>query len=71
MKLRYYQVKATKEYLAVDHSKLYKGIYSGRVANISNDPNSVITDSVAAVYLLEDCKEVRKSNVPKKWLEQF
>jgi len=78
MKIEYYRVIETDEYLCIDIDtlpiyikELGKSQYEGRATVIQNDPKSVCTTTISAEYIEYNCEQVKKSEVSLEYLEMF
>lgn len=69
--LKYYQ-ETNGDYLCVDTTRGLLGdpkLFVARTANISGDISSVCTTGIHQEYLEQNCRQVLKKDVPKKWLK--
>lgn len=76
--MQYYKEKETSDFLCVDMSTLSyyqqtqgKNYVEGRATAIENLSSSVCTTAVSLDYLKHNCERVKKSEVPKEYLERF
>jgi len=76
--IKYYKERESGDYLCVDASTLSYFLENfshnaceGRSTCIEGNPHSICTCSMDVDYLKDNCVRVKRSQVPKDYLEMF
>lgn len=78
MNLKFYKEKETGDYLCVDldtnsyyKRNLGKDYFEGRAVSIINQPSSICTTGISREFIVQDCEEITKKDVPINYLKRL